>query len=86
MRYIIIRTSDDVMPYKWGKLITNLSNVIGVITGNSWGTDRSLYQAFFKEAQAILEKVGIRWISQEQVGRDWPETSTSVRGQLNAEV
>jgi 2-dehydropantoate 2-reductase len=82
----LVRTSDDVMPYKWGKLITNLSNAIGAITGAAWGTERSLYRVVFEEACSIVEKAGIKWISQEQVGRDWPETSTSIRGQLNTEA
>ncbi len=81
----LVRTLADVMPYKWGKLITNLSNAIGAITGGAWGTERSLYRAVFEEARSIVEKAGIKWISQEQVGRDWPETKT-VRGQLNTEA
>jgi 2-dehydropantoate 2-reductase len=82
----LVRTSDDVMPYKWGKLMTNLSNAIGAITGSEWGTERSLYRAVFEEARSIVAKAGIRWISQEQVGKDWPETSTSLRGQLKTEA
>jgi 2-dehydropantoate 2-reductase len=79
----LVRTSADVMPYKWGKLMTNLSNVIGAITGGEWGSPRALHRAVFEEARAIIEKAGVRWISQEQVGRDWPETETSVRARLD---
>ncbi len=82
----LVRTSADVMPYKWGKLMANLGNAIGAVTGSEWGSQRSLYRAVFDEARTILEEAGIRWISQEQVGKDWPETSTSVRGQLTTEA
>lgn len=82
----LVRTSADVMPYKWGKLMANLGNAIDAITGSDWGSQRSLYRAVFEEARTILEKAGIRWVSQEQVGREWPETSTSVRGQITTEA
>jgi 2-dehydropantoate 2-reductase len=82
----LVRTSADVMPYKWGKLMTNLSNVIGAITGGEWGTPRTVNQAVFGEARAIVEKAGIKWVSQEQVARDWPETETSVRARLDTEA
>jgi len=82
----LVRTSADVMPYKWGKLMANLGNAIGAIAGSDWGSQQSLYSAVFEEARAILEKAGIRWISQEQVGKDWPETGTSVRGQITTEA
>ncbi len=81
----LIRTSADVMPYKWGKLMANLSNAIGAITGDERGNTRSLYRAVFEEARLIVEKAGIKWISQGQVASDWPETNT-VRGQLHTEA
>jgi 2-dehydropantoate 2-reductase len=82
----LVRTSADVMPYKWGKLMTNLSNAIGAITGGEWGTPRTVNKAVFEEARATTEKAGIKWVSQEQVGKDWPETETSVRARLDTEA
>ena len=81
----LIRTVTDALPYKWGKLMANLSNAIGAVTGSERGAAQPVYRAVFEEARSILEKAGIRWISQEQVARDWPETN-NVRGQLNTEA
>jgi 2-dehydropantoate 2-reductase len=81
----LIKIVEDAMPYKWGKLMTNLSNAIEAITGGEWDTARSVYRAVFEEARSIVEKAGIKWISQGQVAIDWPETNI-VRGQLNTEA
>ena len=77
----LIRTTPDFMPYKWGKLMSNLSNAIDAITGAAWGTEGAIEQAVFEEARDIAEKAGIRWISQGQVSKDWPGTN-NVRGHL----
>jgi 2-dehydropantoate 2-reductase len=78
----LVRTSADVMPYKWGKLMTNLSNAVGAITNGDLESTRPINRAAFEEARVIVEKAGIKWISQGQVAIDWPETNT-VRGQIN---
>ena len=80
----IVRTSDDVMPYKWGKLMANLGNAIDAITGCDWGTTRPIYRAVFEEARAVVEKAGIRWIPQEQVGREWPEIAQPPRAEFTS--
>jgi 2-dehydropantoate 2-reductase len=78
-----VKTTNDIMPYKWGKLMENLSNAIGAITNGDRGITRTIYNAMFEEAKDIVQKAGIKWISQEQVVRDWPEISAPLRGQLN---
>jgi hypothetical protein len=78
-----VRTTIDVMPYKWGKLMENLSNAIGAITSGDRESTRTIYDAVFEEAKDIVQKAGIKWISQEQVARDWPEITAPLRGQLN---
>jgi 2-dehydropantoate 2-reductase len=79
----VVKTTEGVMPYKWGKLMANLGNAIDAITGRDWETTRPLYLAVFEEARAIVEKAGIRWISQEQLARDWPEAAQPPRGKLD---
>jgi 2-dehydropantoate 2-reductase len=79
----LVRATEDVMPFKWGKLMANLGNAIDAITGADWETTRPIYRPVFEEARAVVEKAGIRWISQEQVMRDWPETSQPPRGRLD---
>jgi 2-dehydropantoate 2-reductase len=78
----LVRTVSEIMPYKWGKLMSNLSNAIDAITGSEWGSESSMENAIFEEARAIVARAGIKWISQEQVIRDWPETK-NVRGHLS---
>ena len=79
----LVRTTADVMPYKWGKLMTNLGNAVGAITNGDLESTRSINRAMLEEARAIVEKAGIKWISQEQVARDWPEITAPLRGQIN---
>ncbi len=82
----LVRTTADVMPYKWGKLIGNLGNAIAAITNSDRESARPIYDAVFQEAQAIVQKASIKWISQEQVAKDWPEITAPVHGQLNTEA
>jgi 2-dehydropantoate 2-reductase len=79
----LVRTTGDVMPYKWGKLMANLGNAIDGITGCDWGTTRSIYRAVFEEARAIVAKAGIRWISQERLAQEWPETRQPPRAEFD---
>jgi 2-dehydropantoate 2-reductase len=81
-----IRTSDDVMPYKWGKLMANVGNAVGAITSGSWQEMMPVFRAVGKEAAQVVAKAGIKWISQEQVARDWPEITAPLRGRLNTEA
>ncbi len=78
----LIKTTDDVMPYKWGKLVSNLSNAIDAITGAGWGAESDIDEAVCQEAGSALAKAGVRWISQAQVIEDWPETK-NVRAQFH---
>jgi 2-dehydropantoate 2-reductase len=77
----LIRTVDDVMPYKWGKLMSNLNNAIDALTGGGWDAGSRVGAAVQAEARAVLEKAGVKWISQAQVIEDWPETK-NVRAQF----
>jgi 2-dehydropantoate 2-reductase len=81
-----IRTSNDVMPYKWGKLMANVGNAVGAITSGSWQEMMPIFRAVGKEAADVVAKAGIKWISQEKVARDWPEITAPLRGQLNTEA
>lgn len=78
----LVRTTPGVMPYKWGKLMANLGNAIGAITDGDWQSAGSIYRAVFEEASNIVAKAGIRWISQEQVAKEWPEINEPLRGEL----
>ncbi|MFC1909594.1 ketopantoate reductase family protein, partial [Chloroflexota bacterium] len=62
----LIRTTADVMPYKWGKLMGNLRNALGAITDSDEESTQAIYNAVFQEAQAIVQKASIKCISEEQ--------------------
>jgi 2-dehydropantoate 2-reductase len=81
-----VRTSPDVMPYKWGKLMANVGNAVGAITNGSWEESMPIYRAVMEESRDIVEQAGIHWISQEQVAKDWPEITAPLRGSLNTEA
>lgn len=81
-----VRTSADVMPYKWGKLMANLGNAIGAISNGDWQSTGAIYRAVFEEADEIVKKAGIKWISQERVAKDWPEITAPLKGSLRTEA
>ncbi len=81
-----VRVVEDVMPYKWGKLMDNVGNAIGAITNGDWQSMMPLFRAASEEAAGIVAKAGIKWISQEDVAKDWPEITAPLRGQLQTEA
>ena len=82
----LVQTVTDVMPYKWGKLMGNIGNAIGAITNSDWNSTMLIFRAAMEEAQDIVNRAGINWISQEQVAKDWPEITAPLRGSLNTEA
>ena len=79
-------TTEDVMPYKWGKLMGNLGNAIGAISGGRWADIMPIMQAAQKELQKLLSQADIRWISGEEVNKEWPEITEPLRGRLDTEA
>ena len=78
----LVKVTDDVMPYKWGKLIVNLGNAIGTITDSIGDDIRPIGRAARQEATEILSEMGVRWVSTRQLAQDWPEITAPVRGEL----
>jgi 2-dehydropantoate 2-reductase len=84
----LVKTTTDVMPYKWGKLVANIANAIGAITNVRWG-DASIgpiAAAARRELQDLLTEAGIKWVPQEEVARQWPELAEPPRGRLDTEA
>lgn len=81
-----VRTVEDAMPYKWGKLMANLGNAIGAISNGSWKETDFIYKAVAAEAEAVVKKAGIKVISQQEVADSWPEITAPLKGQLNTEA
>ncbi len=84
-----LRTADfftmvtpNVMPYKWGKLLRNLSNAVAAIT-NATGDDIAMIaRAARQEARDILSQAGIRWVSDEELAQEWPDSTSQPRSSL----
>ena len=81
----LTKTTEDVMPYKWGKLMSNLANAVGAITNARGNEVDQLSQAARKELSDALAQAGIHWISQEQVTKEMPETAAPLLGSINSE-
>jgi 2-dehydropantoate 2-reductase len=67
-----VLVTPDVMPYKWGKLMANLANAIGAITNARGEENGRIMHATQDEARQVLSQANIRWLSQEELGREWP--------------
>jgi 2-dehydropantoate 2-reductase len=81
--YVLV--TPDVMPFKWGKLMSNLANAIGAITNESFRSQRSITEATQREAEAILRDAGIRWLSQKDVEKEWPDFGAKPKAAMNTE-
>ncbi|MEK7847519.1 MAG: 2-dehydropantoate 2-reductase [Chloroflexota bacterium] len=71
--------SPDVMPYKWGKLMLNLANAASAITDAREKDIAPIVGAAQQEARELLAQAGIRWISEEELAREWPERNIQPR-------
>jgi 2-dehydropantoate 2-reductase len=81
-----VRLSEDVMPYKWGKLMANLGNAVGAIT-NARGKDADfIYRAARNELEELLDQARIKWIPQSRVAEEWPEVTAPLNGSLETEA
>ena len=76
------KVTTDVMPYKWGKLLDNLSNAIIAITDTNVGANNPFAKAAREEAEDILTQAGIRSIGKDELIKDWPEIAIKPRHSL----
>jgi 2-dehydropantoate 2-reductase len=81
--YVLV--TPDVMPFKWGKLMTNLGNAVGAITNGNFRDTYQITQATQEEARQILSEAGIRWLSEEQIRQEWPDFGAKPRAVMNTE-
>ena len=81
--YVLV--SPDVMPYKWGKLMSNLGNATGAITNDNSRNSRSITEAAQNEAKQLLKEAGIRWLSEQQITAEWPDFGAKPRAALDTE-
>ncbi len=81
-----VLVTPDVMPYKWGKLLGNLANAIGAITNARGEENQQIAEAARQEAQELLRRAGIRWVSAQELSREWPEINKTPRRVLEVEA
>lgn len=58
-----VTVTPDIMPYKWGKLMTNIANAVRAITDATGEEVDFLSHAVRQEFRGLLIKAGIRWVS-----------------------
>ena len=78
----LVKLTPDVMPYKWGKLMANLANAIGAITNARTKDVKSIALEGRQELTDVLKHAGIRWISGDELAKEWPEIGSPLRRSL----
>ena len=68
-----VLVTQEIMPHKWGQLIGNLANAVSAITNSREEATHPLIEAVRQEAAEILNQAGIRWISREDIDKEWTE-------------
>jgi 2-dehydropantoate 2-reductase len=82
----LAKTSPDVMPYKWGKLMGNIGNAVNAITDAGGVGGNPVTDAAQQEFRNILAQAGIRWVSGKEVEQEWPEITAPLRGSLDVKA
>jgi 2-dehydropantoate 2-reductase len=82
--YVLVTAG--IMPYKYGKLLGNLSNAIGAITDARGGRDDDyarIAEAARDEARRLLTRAGIRWVPSEALAQEVPGFGDPPRGTVD---
>lgn len=82
----LVLVTPDVMPYKWGKLMGNLANSIVAITDTRDDDFDRIFRATRQEAQELLARAGIRWVSNQQLAEEWPDSALRPRSVLQVDA
>ena len=80
-----VLVTPDVMPYKWGKLMSNLGNATGAITNDNSREARRITEAAQSEAKQLLRQAGIRWLSEPEITKEWPDFGAKPRAAMDTE-
>ena len=63
----------EIMSYKYGKLIGNLTNAVGAITNVAGEEVEPINRAVQNEGKKILTMAGIKWVSTDEPSPRWPK-------------
>jgi 2-dehydropantoate 2-reductase len=61
---IVVRLPDDLAPWKYNKLLSNLGNAVGALTADAAGA-ADVVAAARREGESVLRKAGIEFVSFE---------------------
>ncbi|MFH1651302.1 MAG: 2-dehydropantoate 2-reductase [Chloroflexota bacterium] len=75
-----VKVSDDVMPYKWGKLLANLSNGVRAICDCTEPEVAPVIDAAREELRGLLQEAGIPWKTDKDLAREWDALSVPTKG------
>jgi 2-dehydropantoate 2-reductase len=81
--YVLV--TPDVMPYKWGKLVTNLGNAVGAITNDGTKVAHEITRAAQEEASRILSSARINWLSEDQIKKGWSDFMAPPKAAMHTE-
>lgn len=81
-----VKTTRDIMSYKWGKLMDNVANAIGAITNTKRDDIEPIIRVAQREFRNILTQAGIRWVSGEELAQEWQEITAPLYGRLDTEA
>ena len=70
-----VMITPEIMPYKWGKLLGNLTNAVGAITNNVGEEANRIARAAQNEGKEILNQAGVRWIQTAEPSARKPKTN-----------
>jgi 2-dehydropantoate 2-reductase len=62
---IVVRLPDDVVPWKYNKLLSNLGNAVGALTADA-AEATEVVAAARREGESVLRKAGIEFVSFEK--------------------
>ena len=78
-----VLSTSDVMPYKWGKMIRNLTNTTSAICNTSRRDLSGIADAVQKELTMLLVEAGIRWVTDQELASDLPDFALPPRGEVD---
>ena len=64
----------------------NLANSIVAITSTRDGDFDRIFRATRREAQELLSQAGIRWVSNQQLAEEWPDSAVQPRSVLRVDA
>jgi 2-dehydropantoate 2-reductase len=82
----LVQVSEEIMAYKWGKLRSNLDNIIHAIANTTEGEIELIVKAAKRELDVLLKEAHIHCISQAEVEKRWPQVLTPEHFSINRRI